>query len=366
MRHTISFVALALTFPLHQATAAEQPAFTPMAQLDLWATLWDQDEQDQADASGYGDPEHDPGFTIRRARFGLSGTNGAIRYGLLAGVSAPYDALSTRQTSMQLVDAYAGYTMDNAFGATQFLAGVSKVYFSREMMMSSTDLIFLERAVGTSWLNPNRDAGVTAIQDLDFGDSGTTLRLSVGTYNGNSDIFADTDPGLLYISRLEITHGDSYKTWSKEPGNAFGLGIAGLINDEVATSTKAANIDFLARVGALALLGEATYSVIAPADSTVTTPAVPAETKRLGMMLQASAYIPMGEELGLEPAFRIATYDDANHIKDNGDVSIMHGGLSVRDIVSGLDLGGAFIHRIEREGRSVKNDTLRLWVQTHL
>lgn len=365
MRYPTPFLALALALPLQSAVASEQPAFTPEAQLDLWATLWDQDEADQADGSGYGDPEHDPGFTIRRARFGLSGQNGAIKYSFLAGVSAPYDALSIRQTSMQLVDAYAGYTIDNAFGATEILAGVSKVFFSREMMMSSTDLIFLERSVGTSWLNPNRDAGLTAIQDLNLGDGGTKMRLSVGTYNGNSDIFGDTDPGLLYISRLEVAYGDAYKTWSKEPGNAFGFGVAGLINDEIATSTKSANADFLARVGALTVLGEVTYSIIAPSDSTVSTPAVPSETKRLAMMMQASAYIPMGDS-GLEPAFRLATFDDANHIKDNGDVSIMHGGLSVRNIVDGLDLGGAFIHRMEREGRSVKNDSLRLWVQTHL
>jgi hypothetical protein len=266
---------------------------------------------------------------------------------------------------MQFVDAYAGYTLENSFGATQLLAGVSKVYFSREMMMSSTDLIFLERAVGTSWLNPNRDAGFTAIQYLNLGDSGAALRLSVGAYNGNSNIFFDTDPGLLYISRLEIEYGDVYTTWSKSSENAFGLGIAGLTNAEIATSTKSANVDFLARVGPLTLLGEGTYSVISPADSTVSTPAVPDTTKRLGMMVQASTYIPMGE-MGLEPAFRVATFDDANHIKDNGDVSIMHGGLSCRNIIDGLDLGGAFIHRIEREGRTVRNDTLRLWVQTHL
>jgi hypothetical protein len=233
------------------------------------------------------------------------------------------------------------------------------------MMMSSSDLIFTERSVGTSWLNPNRDVGLTVAQDINLGDEDTAIRLSLGAYNGNSDIFADTDPGLLYISRLEFELGDAYQTWSETTPSAFGVGLAALMNDEIVTATKSANLDFLARVGPLTFLGEATYSVISPKDSTVATPAVPDTTKRLGMMTQVSVYVPFGTQ-GFEPSFRIATFDDANHIKDNGDVAIMHGGFRFVNIVDGLDLGGAVIHRIEREGRTVANDTMRLWISTSL
>ena len=363
MKRTL-FSSLFVSLLASPIAAAEEPeTFNVQGQLDLWATIWDQDENPQADTAGYGDPEHDPGFTIRRARFGIWGAQGQIDYSFMVGVGAAYDSLFDVSRSVQLVDAYAGYRTDTSIGESHVAVGVAKVAFSREMMMSSADLVFTERGVGVAWLTPNRDAGVTASQDINVGGEDAALRLTAGVYNGNADIYFDTDPGLLTIARLEFEHGDAYRTWSDTTKVAFGLGLSGLINNEVATSTQSANLDFLARVGPLAFLGDATYSVIAPKDSTINTPAVPDVTKRLGMMMQVSASVEFGETR-LEPAFRMATYDDATHIDDNGDVGIMHGGFTWHELLGGVDLGGAFIHRIEREGRNVSNDTIRLWART--
>ena len=49
------------------------PLLVPNVQLHSWFTAWDQDESPVADAGGYGDPELDTGFNIRRARFGVNG-----------------------------------------------------------------------------------------------------------------------------------------------------------------------------------------------------------------------------------------------------------------------------------------------------
>ncbi|MBT3221781.1 MAG: hypothetical protein HN348_22105, partial [Proteobacteria bacterium] len=94
----------------------------------------------------------------------------------------------------------------------------------------------------------------------------------------------------------------------------------------------------------------------------VVTPAVRATTNRFGGMAQLSYFFPLWEG-GIEPAVRIATFDDAAHMKDNGDVSIIHMGVNWRDITPGVDLGAGFVHRMEREGNKAPNDTMRLWAQ---
>ncbi len=66
------------------------------------------DQDPQADGSGYGDPEDDVGFKVRRARIGIAGilddvpiegfTKDDVRpsYSVELGYSAPFDGLSTR------------------------------------------------------------------------------------------------------------------------------------------------------------------------------------------------------------------------------------------------------------------------------
>ena len=67
------------------ASASDTPEngfeVTPTAQLQVWSTIWDQDEDPTADPAAYGDPEYDPGFSIRRGRIGMT-----ARYGNIEGL----------------------------------------------------------------------------------------------------------------------------------------------------------------------------------------------------------------------------------------------------------------------------------------
>ena len=65
------------------------PAPQPVGLLQVWATAWDQDGDPATDPAGYGDPEDDLGFKIRRARVGLEGTADDFRYSPLLGMAAP-------------------------------------------------------------------------------------------------------------------------------------------------------------------------------------------------------------------------------------------------------------------------------------
>ena len=47
----------------------------PFGLLHMWTTVYDMDENELADPAGYGDPEDDIGFKLRRTRAGISGVN---------------------------------------------------------------------------------------------------------------------------------------------------------------------------------------------------------------------------------------------------------------------------------------------------
>ena len=55
------------------------PTPTPYLLVQSWATLYDQDESTLADPSGYGDPEDDIGFKLRRARAGFTGQSDMLQ-----------------------------------------------------------------------------------------------------------------------------------------------------------------------------------------------------------------------------------------------------------------------------------------------
>ena len=124
------------------ATATEAmsvPAPAPYALIQSWVTLYDQDLDPLVDPAGYGDPEDDPGFKLRRVRLGLEGADDTLSYGVVVGVSSPYDGVEASEdpsTSIQLVDAYGGFSpMENLW----FVGGIQKVPLSREALIASGD-----------------------------------------------------------------------------------------------------------------------------------------------------------------------------------------------------------------------------------
>lgn len=133
-------------------------------------------------------------------------------------------------------------------------------------------------------------------------------------------------------------------------------------NDDVSTGTLRLGADGLVRVGPIAVLAEGAWDRLTPTQTTVAPPTVVSNTDQYGALLQVSGYVPLFAG-GLEIGTRAEIFDDATKLRDNGDVGILYAGATWRDPFPGVDVGLGFIHRQELAGRSIPNDTVRLWTQ---
>jgi hypothetical protein len=345
------------------------------AQLQVWATLLDQDVDPQADPATYGDPEADAGFSIRRGRIGIDGYlpmgdrfgDQQVDYAFAVGYGAPADALTAigSEPTIQLVDAFGRWALPTGLGVTSASIGVQRVPFSRESMMSSADLVFQEAAVGTNWLGPNREAGATASQSVVFDeDSELAPQILVrgGLFNGGGDLVGDQGPGMMGTARVELAVGDTYRTWSAAKQPALGVGGALLRNGEPSTRETAIAADLLGRYSLVSVLAEVVSSTVSPTTTNASPPSVVAETTRLSWLAQLSVWIPVAAGgSGVEVAGRYATFDDATALDNSGDVSILHAGATWRNLLPRVDLGAGYVHRAEPG--NLPNDTVRVWAQ---
>lgn len=333
----------------------------PVALLQVWGTAFDQDMDPTADPISYGDPEDDPGFKIRRARIGFEGEGEAIRYAMVVGVGANYDQLDGAESDgLHFVDASMGFRLVKGLWAD---IGQQKVPVSRDNLMSSGNLVLMERSVGTEWLVPDREAGV--VLDGRFGkdDEGNRARIRVGAFNGNSDIFRDDNAGKLITARLEGATGKGkvYDTYGKVKG--FTLGAAGdfWMNPSLSTRSMGYGGDLILRVDGLALLVEGHLVSIEPANTDIIDPGVFDETSRSGGFAQVGYSVK-----GFEPAVRVGIFDDDAELENNGDVGEVMGGLTYHMKGDSLRFGGGYVHRMERQGTPLDNDAARLWAQLRL
>jgi hypothetical protein len=323
-----------------------------------WATLYDMDRDPQADPATYGDPEADPGVSLRRATLGFEGRRGRIEWDLELGHSQRFDALSARTPLFSLFDAYAGYALPAGPGNLRLVAGQFRPVFSGEVLSSSAELLFQERSPGAEWLGGSRELGLLADYRFDFG-----LRARMAVQNGGGDLDGDDNLGKRLSARVEFQRGDSpYATGRVGAGNLVNVGAGVMRNDDVATATTSVSGDVRLRFGGLSINGEFIRSDIRPANTDVAEPTVQAGTVRLGANTQVSYLVPM-KHGGLEFGARAAYFDDAQGKTDNGDLGVLHVGLSRRDALPGLDFGVGYVHRQEFGGTSMPNDTVRAWFQ---
>ncbi len=342
-----------LLLTLAAPTHAE--GLTPYLRGQVWGTVYDQDEEVQADPSGYGDPEDDPGFKLRRLRFGFLGEHEDFLFEAVLGMSAPYDGVVEADGALGIVDAWGGWRPADSLILS---AGVQRVPFTRDNMMSTGNMVFQDAAVGTYHIAPGRDTGAL----VDYRRAG--LRVQAGAFNGNGELLGDTDPGLLYAGRVEYMTGGEhvdqaiYRTYGEVDAFTLGVGGAGYYNAELATTTLGYGGDLLIRAGGLALLVEASMANITPTDSTLDTPGVLAPTTRLGALAQ------VGYSAGIwEPALRYERFDDDLDSSDQGDVQLVTAGFTAHIAEDHIQAGGGYILRLEGADYAIRNDTARLWMQ---
>ena len=137
------------------------PAPTPTGLIQSVFTLWDQDVDPITDPAGYGDPEDDFGFKLRRARIGLAAKEANLKYDITMGFSSGFDAVEPPPSaSIQLITAEASYKPVKGLWLT---GGVQKVPVSRDFLMSASQLTSGDRAVGSVRMVPGRDVGLSLI-----------------------------------------------------------------------------------------------------------------------------------------------------------------------------------------------------------
>ncbi|MCB9778224.1 MAG: hypothetical protein H6742_06655 [Alphaproteobacteria bacterium] len=329
------------------------PKPQPIALVQAWLTAYDMDENAQADPAGYGDPEDDPGLKLRRARLGLEGEGDMLRYGVSVGVGSAFDSLSDDDHGVELVDAFVGYAPVQGLWLQ---AGVMKPPISREQLMSSSKLALAERSVTSEWLTPGRDAGLM----VDWKTEGDArVRLRGGGFNGNGDFLGDDNNGKLVAARAEFAYGPSgtYKTWGGREG--FTIGVAGdfFYDMDVAVDTMGVGGDMMIKVQGFHFLAEGRMNDLKPANTDVAAPGVLSKTTRWG------AFGQVGYAFGpVEPAVRFELFDDDTDVDDQGDLMAMTAGVTGHLLDDHVGVGGGYVMRLETGGRSLANDTARLWM----
>lgn len=339
--------------------ASGMPTPDPYVLVHTWATVWDTDEDPTADPAGYGDPEDDIGFKVRRARVGLTGKNDQWQYAVIVGTSAPYDALRpSNEGDIDIVDANLGYQLADGLWVT---GGVQKAPISREQIMSSHRLALGERAAASEWNVPGRDAGI--LLDYRTGSDSMEVRLSAGAYNGNGSLETDDNAGKLFAGRAEVIFGEAnpYRTFGAIDGTTFAFALDGWRNDDAATDTTGFGADLMLRTNGLSFMAEGRMSMLAPDNTDIELPGVLTETSRLGGLAQVSYTVKR-----FEPALRVSMYDDDMDAEDNGDVADAMAGVTWNSKGANMRVGGGYVYRMELGGASVSNDTLRLWWMMNL
>jgi len=356
-------MSLLLLLAAPTALAAEDGP-KPYLYTQIWATAYDQDVDTQADPTGYGDPEDDMGFKLRRMRFGLEGTHTDWFYGVILGFGAPYDGVVEGGGDLAVLDAFAGW---NATDWLSLAAGQGRTPSSRDAMTSSSRNVFTEGTLGGAHIAPGRDVGLSARVEA------SGVRFSAGAYNGSGahedPLLGDQDPGLLYAGRLEYALGgddayaDVFNTWGAVDRFTLGVGGFGGLNNQLATDTLHYGGDLIVRVAGLAVLAEVEMNSITPTDSTVDAPGVLAKTNQMGLSAQA------GYSVGaFEPAVRFEMFDDdtAAEQPNYGDVKQITVGFTAHQVEDRVRLGAGYVLRLEDAALAIPNDTARLWFQFKL
>ena len=208
--------------------------------------------------------------------------------------------------------------------------------------------------MGSNHLTPGRELGVLA----QGGSAG--IHVAFGAFNGNGSLLGDDNAGVLVAGRASYSGGDGWtdKTWGTVDGLAWSVGANALYDNDVAISEFGYGADLLVRAGSLAVLLEALSLALEPTNSDLKNPEVLSKTQRLGGTAQ------VGYTVGAwDPAIRAEWFDDATLSTDNGDLIHIVAGVTGHFVEDTVRAGGGLVHRQELGGKSLANDTARIWLQ---
>ncbi|MFW5967102.1 MAG: porin [Persicimonas sp.] len=281
--------------------------------------------EDDPDFEQYG--RHD-GFQISDARLEFSG-----EYDETVGFDVSVDAGTLRpseqaqaaggEMATRLKDGFLYYKVHPQLRAS---AGQFKVPFQLEDLISTSDMLFVERSVGNRGVRdiegPNRE-GLTQDRQVGlrldskpyfFGDDeeeafGLSYALAATNGVAANEAFNDNDR-LAYAGRLDGHWGERLRVGAAAFYNDRTLGDP---PDQVGEERLGFTSDVLVKMYGVTLLGSATQVDISPS------PEIEAEQDRTARSYQAQiAYeVP---DIGIQPAYRFANYDPATDQEVEGNV----------------------------------------------
>ena len=311
-----------------------------------------------------GDLAEEPGFRLRRARFGLKGKAWNL---MDFEISTQADVYG-----IDLLDAWIGYRLGTEVG---FTLGAKKVPFSRFALMGSGKGALIERPMGTTAMAPGRQLGLTVEGDVADGAFGYAM----GVYNGferrtnffegyayGSALLGNRLTRLATVLRLTSEPlGKIGHTMADLKGGDFrlGVGASGFYNDGTTTTTYGWEADVHVKVAGFHLAAEYTQDHASPVQKPTTSLTVPAEIGRSALAAEMG-YMILPTQLGV--TVRGELVDDNDTDENNGDVLVIAGGVQYYWYETGLRVGLDYIHRQELHGQNLDNDTLVFQFQLEL
>jgi len=314
-----------------------------------------------------GDKMQEPGFRMRRARFGVDGNvTSEITYRL------ELDVFDEEKTGGPLYEAWVDYTPTRWIGAT---VGYQKFPFVKTEIASSAHIAHLDRAIGIDAIAPAHALGV-ALHTEPWKDH---LIVTAGVFNGlqrNSGFFQGFEPvgvssgnkfeKLSFVGRFDLEPLDPIGTGEAdlmaEKTFRLALGGSGYYNDGKSVTTVGASGFLHAKAYGLHLLGEVVFDQSKPRKVPTSTNTIATKTSR--MVAQASlGYMLLPDCLGL--AARGELINDNMDQDDEGDQVAAAGTLSWYALRDFVKVQLEYQHRAELHGKSVKNDAVIAGVQLY-
>lgn len=168
-------------------------------------------------------------FLIRRARFTFRGhfADPSLEYYVQLGL-APRDM--EPDLLIPLRDAQIAWT---GLRDLSIRAGLMKVPFSRERVISSGNLQLVDRSIVNAELSLDRDNGIQLYSNDLFGLGGY-LGYQLGVFGGDGRLRVNNDLGLLWVARVQVQPFGQFDdqlieadlTRSSRPRLSIGLGFA--------------------------------------------------------------------------------------------------------------------------------------------
>lgn len=191
---------------------------------------------DDAPDEGAAEELLSPGFQIRRQRLVLSGH--AFDESLQYYIQYGFSDRDMEGRPVPLRDAYVTW---KAGSALQIRFGQMKVPFSRQRVISSSALMFVDRSLANAELNLDRDVGIQ-LRSRDLLDG--RLGYQLGLFGGEGRNRASTRAGQLWVARIEARplgkFEDDEESDAEREGRlriGFGFGIGHNVNTGRARST---------------------------------------------------------------------------------------------------------------------------------